>query len=69
MLCTVMNLCTGKKQIYTCGPKMAVICAYAQNNGDYSTWDYKKNYSHLVTEGNFSYNCGDFGVYKDGRIF
>lgn len=33
MACTVMNLCTNEKQIYTCDPKTAVICAYAQNNG------------------------------------
>jgi hypothetical protein len=48
---------------------MAVICAYAQSNGDYNTWDYEKNYSHLIMESNFCYNCGDFGVYKDGRKF
>jgi len=64
-----MNLCTDEKQVYTCEPRMAVICAYAQNNGDYNTWDYEKKYSHLIMESNFCYNCGDFGVYKDGRKF
>ena len=69
MPCTVMNLCTNEKQVYTCEHRMAVICAYAQSNGDYNTWDYEKNYSHLIMESNFCYNCGDFGVYKDGRKF
>jgi len=69
MPCTVKNLCTNDTQIYTCDPRMAVMCAYAQSFNDWNTWDYEKNYAKLLMESNFCYNCGDFGVYKDGRNF
>ena len=66
---TVMNLCTGEKMVYTCKPLVAVICAYAQSNGNFNTWDYEKNYRSLVEEGNLTFLCGDFSAFKDGRMF
>lgn len=68
-MCTVMNLKTTEKQVYTCSPRDAVIAAYAQSLSNWNTWDYYKHYSHLVEEGNFTYLCGDFSVFKDGRDF
>ncbi len=68
-MCTVMDLINRKKYIYTWEPRIAVICAYAQNKGDFVTWEYEKKYSHLVLEGKYTYNLNDFSVYKDGREF
>jgi hypothetical protein len=68
-MCTVVNLATREKLIYTCDPKIAVICAYAQSKGDFNTWDYDKNYLHLVLDRNSIWSCGDFSTFKDGRDF
>jgi hypothetical protein len=64
-----MNLCTTEKQIYTCTPKNAVISAYAQSLKDWNTWDYIKRYSYLIEEGEHTFLCGNFSVFKDGRNF
>ena len=69
MACTVMNLSTGDKQVYTCTPKEAVIAAYAQSFSDWNTWDYNKHYATFVKEGNDTVACGDFSAFKDGREF
>ena len=68
-MCTVVNLATREKMIYTCDPKTAVICAYAQNKGDFNTWDYDEKYSHFVLECDSVWNCSNFSSYKDGRDF
>jgi hypothetical protein len=69
-MCTVMNLFTEEKQIYTCKPFEAVVAAFAQGYyNDYNTWDYDKNYNHLVIEGKEIYSLGDYSVFKDGREF
>jgi hypothetical protein len=67
--CTVMNLSTLEKQIYTCSPKEAVIAAYAQSQNDWNTWQYESRYSWLVEENEYTYICGNFSVFKDGREF
>ena len=67
MLVTVMNMETQERLYYTCAPKEAVVCAYAQSMDDYNTWDYDKNYNHMIEEGPEIYLCGNFGVFKDGR--
>jgi hypothetical protein len=64
-----MNLSTQQKQTYTCEPKEAVICAYAQSLNDWNTWNYSSRYNHLVKEGKYTWLCGDFSVFKDGRQF
>ena len=66
---TVMNLSTGDKLVYSCNPRMAVICAYAQSNHNFNTWDYEKNYGKLVQESKLTFLCGDFSSYKNGRMF
>lgn len=64
----VMNLVDMHIVRYTCSPKEAVVCAYAQyTNKDYGTWDYDEKYNHLVEEGLYTYLCGDWSVFKDGR--
>ncbi|HBI37031.1 MAG TPA: hypothetical protein DDY71_05250 [Spirochaetia bacterium] len=68
-MCTVINLSTAHKQSYSCTPKEAVIAAYAQSKKDWNTWDYEKRYSYLIKEGRFTFSCGDFAVFKDGKDF
>jgi hypothetical protein len=68
-MCTVMNLVTLEKVYYTCKPKEAVIAAYAQESGDYNTWDYESRYSHLVEEGKAIWVVGNWSVFKDGKEF
>ena len=62
-----MDLINQKKYVYTCEPRIAVICAYAQSKGDFDTWEYDEKYNHLIEEGPEIYLCGNFGVFKDGR--
>ena len=69
MTCTVMNLSTQYKQIFTCPPVEAVVAAYAQSTGDFNTWDYDTRYNHLLEYGKHTILCGDFSVFKDGREF
>jgi len=64
---TVMSLVTQQKQTYSCIPIDAVIAAYAQSKKDWNTWDYRKNYAHLVEYGKETLLVGDFLVFKDGR--
>ena len=68
-MCTVMNLRTSETQVYTCSPKKAVIAAFAQSKNDWNTWDYDKKYGDMVEEGNLSFACGDFAVFKDNSGF
>ncbi len=63
----VMNLVDMHIVRYTCPPKESVVCAHAQSLGDYNTWDYDSKYGHLVEEGKYTYLCGDWSVFKDGR--
>jgi len=42
-------------------PREAVIAAYAQSRGDWNTWDYHKNYDHLVEVGRHHFFIGDWG--------
>jgi len=69
IMCTVMDLINQKKYVYTCEPRIAVMCAYAQSKGDFVTWEYENKYSPLVLEGKYTYNLNEFSVYKDGREF
>ena len=60
----VVNLSTRQELIYTCSPEDAVIAAYAQERGDYNTWQYKERYGHLLEEGKHTFLCGDWSVMK-----
>ena len=69
---TVMNLATEQKVLYfdTVTPKEAVVCAYAQySKKDWNTWMYDEMYNHLVEEGQYTFLCGDWSAFKDGREF
>lgn len=56
----VFNLATSERGTYSCDPHQAVIAAYAQERGDYSTWDYASRYSSLVRTGPRVVVCGDW---------
>ena len=62
---TVLNLYTGEFLYYgkDLDPKVAVVCAYAQDKGDWSTWDYEKYYP-LVKESEYCYVIGNFSTFK-----
>lgn len=58
------NMSTGKEIFYSCSPRMATICAYAQDRGDFSTWMYEERYGNLVEIGRYFYFCGDWAANK-----
>ena len=60
----VMNLATGKKQIYSCNPRRAVIAAHAQSRNDWNTWQYEERYAHLVQSGQHVVLCGDWSAFN-----
>jgi hypothetical protein len=65
MTTRVINLANPKQErIYSCSPRDAVTAAYAQERHDWNTWDYTKRYGHLVTEGKYSFCCGDWAAPK-----
>ena len=39
-------------------PRSAVIAVYAQDRGDYNTWDYEARYGDLVKTGEWHVFCG-----------
>jgi hypothetical protein len=63
----VMNLATRQIITYTCTPRMAVICAYAQERKDFNSWDYEKRYGSMVEKGQYTFLIGDWSVFIDGR--
>jgi hypothetical protein len=65
-LTVVMNLATGKKQLYILPPRQAVIAAYAQEHRDRSTLDYEKRYGSMVEYGNHTVLCGDWSAFDCG---
>ena len=50
---------------YSCSPRAAVIAAYAQDLGDWNTWDYEAKYGRCVIEGRWTVFCGDFSALKE----
>jgi len=62
---TVYNLSNDDSSQYSCSAIEAVIAAYAQSRGDYNTWDYSHNYSHLVVVAPISVSIGDFSAFRD----
>jgi uncharacterized protein YutD len=59
---TVKNLATQEERVYTCSPDEAVLAAYAQEHGDWNTWDYQDKYSKLLKKGQYTYLCGDWST-------
>ena len=59
----VVNLKTLEKRVYALPPRDAVIAAYAQEHGDYNSWDYQK-YESLVTVGFITVACGNWCAMK-----
>lgn len=57
----VYDLSSTREQTFVgVSPREAVIAAYAQSRGDYSTWEYEGRYGGLVILGNLTVACGDF---------
>lgn len=46
----------------------AVINAYAQDRGDFNTWDYEDRYGDLVVEAEHTVRCGDFSAFKRTKV-
>ena len=61
------NLRTGAERVYTCEPRQAVLCAYAQERGDNNTWDYESRYGSKLEESRMCFVCGDWAAFKDNR--
>lgn len=61
----VVNLAnpTANRLVYTCSPEDAVIAAYAQARKDWSTWQYRERYGHLLERGRWTVLCGDFSAF------
>jgi hypothetical protein len=59
---TVYNLAGGPEQVFSLPPRDAVIAAYAQARGDWSTWTYSTRYSALVEPTARGFCCGDFAA-------
>lgn len=59
---TAVNLRTGEKRTYIgLTQSEAVIAAYAQEHGDWNTWDYGQH-KYQVTWGKSTVACGDWTV-------
>jgi hypothetical protein len=59
----VMNLASHEKKTYFCSPENAVIAAYAQEHGDWNTWDYQTRYANLLEYGEHTVLCGDWSAF------
>jgi hypothetical protein len=59
----VMNLATGKKQVYDTAPRKAVIAGHAQSLNDWNTWQYVQRYGHLVQKARHVVTCGDWSAF------
>lgn len=64
MITLATNLATGEERTYVgLSPEQTAMAAYAQQHGDYNTWDYETKYKHLVrSTGLLKCSCGDWGV-------
>ena len=64
MICLAINLATGEERTFVgLSPEQAAMAAYAQQHGDWNTWDYEAKYKHLVkSTGLLKCGCGDWGV-------
>jgi hypothetical protein len=60
-----LNLKTGEERHYTCDARTAVVASYAQDRGDYETWDYETRYGPLVVAGRWHWFCGDWGARRE----
>lgn len=61
---TAFNLSTGERRIYSLSPEDAVIAAYAQSRGDWSTWSYQTRYSGQVVTGAVCVTIGNWSAFR-----
>lgn len=57
---SVFNLATGESRFYTCSPEEAVIAAFAQERGDWETWNYRRRYAYHVRKSQHGVSCGNW---------
>ena len=63
-LVTVHNLRTDEEKSYVgLRPVEAVVAAYAQERGDWNTWEYNKYHSQVIS-GQITFSIGDWCVLK-----
>ena len=64
MITLAINLSTGEERTYVgLSPEQTAMAAYAQQHGDWNTWDYETKYKHLVKKtGLLKCGCGDWSV-------
>lgn len=70
---TVRDLRHMNREIHYSGegmtPTLAVICAYAQDLGDWNTWEYGEKYADKAVVGKHTVFCGDFSAFLDQRMY
>lgn len=64
MFTDVYNLLTWQVKTYSLPPVKAVIAAWRQEQGDWSTWEYEK-FTSEVRSGERTVCCGDWCAWKD----
>ena len=64
MITLAINLDTEEERTYVgLSPEQTAMAAYAQQHGDWNTWDYEAKYKHLVKKtGLLKCGCGDWSV-------
>ena len=62
-LTRVLDLDTGKVQVFSLDPARAVIAAYEQHRGNANTWEYTDNHDRLqFGPSGRTVFCGQFGA-------
>lgn len=61
---TAFNLSSGERREYVLAPEDAVIAAFAQSRGDWSTWDYRTRYSGQVVTGAVCVTIGNWSAFR-----
>lgn len=57
----VFNMITDDKSFYdTPDPAHAVMCAHAQECGNFNTWEYVAKYAQKIFRGMWTVSCGDW---------
>lgn len=62
----VFNLSTTEIKVFSCSPREAVMCAFAQSKRNFSPWTYEERYGNLVKrierDDRITWSCGDFAT-------
>lgn len=58
----VRNLRTGEEQTFSCAPQEAVVAAFAQERGDFNTWEYRERYAGVVVFNQATVSAGEWSA-------